>query len=114
MLHKLFAFSERYYAGDGVLSIEDTIAHLPSFIQAFASVISELSSLDASYIHHLERVLGALFLIFPQLFPAQRENVYAVLGDLLVVLYSKGGALKTLLSRVGAYQIFTLLFPLKL
>jgi len=29
MMQKLFAFSERYYTGDAILNMEDTISHLP-------------------------------------------------------------------------------------
>jgi hypothetical protein len=84
-----------------VEQLEDTIVHLASFISSFANIIMQLDSVDEGYIENLERVVGTLFIIFPQLYPHQRTAHYYALSRLFIALFAKQGSLKTLLSRVG-------------
>jgi hypothetical protein len=64
MLVKLFQFSERFCSGE--VELEDTVAHLSSFTASFANIILELDSLDESYMENLERMVGTIFMTFPQ------------------------------------------------
>lgn len=83
--------------------MEDTILHLSSFINSFANILLELKEVEDSYIDHLETILGTFFVIFPQLYSVQRDKYYLAVSRLLVSLYSKVSALRTLLSRVGSF-----------
>lgn len=83
--------------------MEDTILHLSSFINSFANILLELKEVEDSYIDHLETILGTFFVIFPQLYSVQRDKYYLAVSRLLVSLYSKVSALRTLLNRVGMY-----------
>ncbi len=64
MLVKLFQFSERFSSGEAEL--EETVSHLSSFTSSFANIILELDSLEESYIDNLEKMVGTLFMTFPQ------------------------------------------------
>jgi hypothetical protein len=101
MIHKLFTFSEQYYSGESVTNMEDTIAHLPSFMTAFAHILYQLDEVEISYLDNLENVVGTFFFTYPQLFPYQRYEHYAALSCLLVSLSTKGAVLRTFLSRIG-------------
>jgi hypothetical protein len=71
---------------------------------SFANMIFELESGDVEeqHLNHLERAIGAFFIIFPQLHKRpQREEYYESISRLFVALYSKGSALPDLLSRIG-------------
>lgn len=56
---------------------------------------------------NLERILGTLFLVFPQLFPYQKEFCYSALRNLFLALYGKGTALRDLISRIGSSPVFS-------
>ena len=99
--------------------MDDTIFHLSSFINSFANILLELNEVEDSYIDHLETVIGTFFVIFPQLYVVQREKYYLAVSRLLVSLYSKVSALRTLLSRIGkdlfpsySFYYFIIFFPL--
>lgn len=49
--------------------IGDTIQHLSGFILSFANILLELNTADVEehYLDHLEKAIGAFFIIFPQL-----------------------------------------------
>ncbi len=90
--------------------MEDTAFHLSSFISSFAKIIEELDSVDETSIEHLERVIGTLFMIFPQLYKPQRKSYYRSMAKLCVALYPKGTSLKVLFSRIGrcSYYVYCL------
>lgn len=81
--------------------MEDTISHLPSFMNSFASIILELDDIDESYLDNLERIVGTFFRVYPRLFDYQRQQHYQVFSCLLVSLFSKGSSLQRLLSRIS-------------
>jgi len=56
--------------------IDDTIHHLSGFILSYANIILELDpeDIEESYLDHLERVIGAFFIIFPQLYKGMTLN----------------------------------------
>ncbi len=64
-------------------------------------MISEVKELEMTHLENLERIVGTLFLVFPQLFPYQKESCYGVLRNLFVSLYGKGTALRDLFNRIG-------------
>ena len=101
MFNKLVAFSERYYLGN-LENIEETVPHLSSFISAFANILLELpaSHIEDFHLHHLESLLGTLFLILPRLYPGRRRQNYWALSRLFFALLLKGNVLQRLLSRI--------------
>jgi DNA-dependent protein kinase catalytic subunit len=120
MLDKLVGFSDRFYSGAalsvGGEGLEDAVSHLPNFITAFANIFLELdvstSSEDSeatakgavslmTYVDHLERLIGAFFISYPQMYDHQRYPNYIALARLFASLYLKGPmALRVLLTRV--------------
>lgn len=83
--------------------MEDTISHLPSFMNSFASIILELDEVDESHLENLERIVGTFFRVYPRLFDYQRQQHYEVLARLFISLFSKGSSLQRLLSRISKY-----------
>src|ERR1700722_19278718 len=87
--------------------MEDTISHLANFMSSFANIILQLDSVDEGYIDSLERIIGTLFIIFPQLYPHQKIAHYFAISRLFISLFFKHASLQTLLSRVGTlFSIF--------
>eukprot|EP01122_Echinamoeba_exundans_P008707 TRINITY_DN2938_c0_g1_i1.p1 TRINITY_DN2938_c0_g1~~TRINITY_DN2938_c0_g1_i1.p1 ORF type:complete len:1088 (+),score=237.19 TRINITY_DN2938_c0_g1_i1:85-3348(+) len=120
MLDKLVGFSDRFYSGAalsvGGEGLEDAVSHLPNFTTAFANIFLELdvsttseASEDAAkgavslmtYVDHLERLIGAFFLSYPQMYDHQRYPNYIALARLFASLYLTGPmALRVLLTRI--------------
>jgi hypothetical protein len=70
--------------------VERSIDQLPSFLSAYASIIHELSSVEASVVSYVANILGRFFLVFPSIVDSRRQKNYTALTRLFVVLYTKG------------------------
>src|SRR5690606_10985606 len=103
ILQKLMIFSERMYVNsteNTLIDGEETIEHLPNFINALANIFFEVEEIDEYCINHVERIVGTFFLVYPQLYDYQRWENYRSLTRLFISLYTKGTMLQKLLSRI--------------
>ena len=73
LMVKLFQLFERFH---NIGQAEEIGSHLASFLFSFANIILQLDKFDELFIENLEKVIGALFMSFPQLFEAQRKLHY--------------------------------------
>lgn len=102
VLNRLFTLSERYISrylcpsldwfGDVITTnpasrsspdhIGDTIQHLSGFILSFANILLELNTADAEehYLDHLEKAIGAFFIIFPQLYKGALPTLFLAMN----------------------------------
>ena len=78
----------------------DISSHLGGFISSFADIILQLDSLDDTHIENLEKILGAVFMVYNRLSYYQRVSYHASISRLFIALYSKGSSLQVLLSRI--------------
>jgi hypothetical protein len=97
---KLFQFSERFFSSD-FEQLDETSFHLPSFINGFATTILFMDTVEEVYIDHFEKLVGAVFVFYPQLRWAQKQQYAKALSRLFTALYAKGSALQDLLSRIS-------------
>ncbi|KYQ91591.1 DNA-dependent protein kinase subunit [Tieghemostelium lacteum] len=98
LLSSFIKFSEKLMVVK-IENIEEIALHLSSFINAFASILFELSELEFWYLDHLETILEIYFIIYPHLFPKSRDRYFKAVNRLITSLYFRGEYLKILLSR---------------
>jgi DNA-dependent protein kinase catalytic subunit len=108
ILMKLLKFSDQMLTRSQE-ELEESISHLPSFLNSFANIILELEVVDTWIIDHLERIIGVFFLVLPKqlLFPKYKYANYVALMRLFLALYLKSNSLDQLLSRI-VFQGLTL------
>ncbi|EDV28309.1 uncharacterized protein TRIADDRAFT_20924, partial [Trichoplax adhaerens] len=82
---------------------KDKIQYLPSFLEAFASILNILDEVNDTFTRSLEKLTIVLFENFPYVINELHSLCYKSLFELLLALHSKGAALKNFLSRV-VYQ----------
>ena len=97
---KLFQFSERFFASD-FEQLDETAYHLPSFIIAFSNAMLFMDNVEENHIDYLEKLVSAVFVFYPQLHSHKRDQFAPALSRLFTCLFSKGSALKELLSRIS-------------
>ncbi|EGC36942.1 DNA-dependent protein kinase subunit [Dictyostelium purpureum] len=98
LLSSLFKFSEKLMVVK-IENIDEITLHLSSFINAFASILYELSELEFWYLDHIEQILETYFIIFPHLFVKSRDRYFKAVNRLISSLFYHGEYLKIILSR---------------
>ncbi|KAI8501204.1 hypothetical protein Bbelb_212990, partial [Branchiostoma belcheri] len=102
MFSEMMQRSEQLYFGT-TDSMEDKVHHLPSFLEALASIVQHLDQLSDMFVTSLERLVVVLFENFPRLGKKMHLICQKAILKVLLALVPKGATLRTFLSRI-VYQ----------
>eukprot|EP00058_Branchiostoma_floridae_P019566 XP_002605056.1 hypothetical protein BRAFLDRAFT_85202 [Branchiostoma floridae] len=102
MFSEMMQRSEQLYFGTSD-SLEDKVHHLPSFLEALASIVQHLDQLSDMFVTSLERLVVVLFENFPRLGKKMHLICQKAILKVLLALVPKGATLRTFLGRI-VYQ----------
>ncbi|XP_070581112.1 DNA-dependent protein kinase catalytic subunit-like [Ptychodera flava] len=102
MFNEMIQRSEQLYFNQSEL-IDDKIPHLPSFLEALASIVRELDEVSDTFLSSLEKMVVILFENFPRLGKKLHYICFKCITAVFGALSPKGATLRTFISRV-VYQ----------
>nr|XP_006812076.1 PREDICTED: DNA-dependent protein kinase catalytic subunit-like [Saccoglossus kowalevskii] len=102
MFNEMIQRSEQLYFSQNEL-VDETIPHLPSFLEALACIVRELDEVSDTFLSSLETMTVILMENFPRFGKALHYTCYKSITAVLVALSPKGATLRNFVSRI-VYQ----------
>ena len=102
VMDRLFYFSSAMFQDSEDETADESINHLSSFIDAFASILHHLNQdddVEDAILEPLEKLMGTLFKLWPRMFRVQRGACRLAVARLFSALFTRGAVLETFLER---------------